>query len=461
MKTRDLTKGNIKKNLLYMSLPTMAGFLAQTLYDVVDMMWIGRISVEALAGVTIFATIFWLVGVLNEIIGSSSVSLISQSYGEGDKEKTKKIIEQTIAFKGLVAIIAGLILAFTIKPLAAFFDNNPRVIQSVISYGYIRIFFIPIMFSSFTVNTALRSIGDSKKPFYLMLISSVLNVVLDPIFIFDTLPIKLGFIEFNLKGLGMGVFGAGLATVISITVAFTIGLYFLTSGKSYIKIDIKGIFKLDKEIDYKLMTIGLPNGVEALNRNLSNFVVMKFIGHYGSVAIAASGIGMRFMGILFMPLIGLMMGGGAIVGQNIGVNQIDRAKETAKSAAQLGVSIISVVSILTFFYDEEIMRLFTTEQEVITIGAPMLKILVIGMFLLAILFGYSTVFSGSGYNLPFLVSSMFGRWAGAIPFAFVAIYILDLNIMWLWVSYLVGDIVEFIVIMYYYKQGKWQTNKVV
>ena len=461
MKTRDLTKGSVKKNLLYMSLPTMAGFLAQTLYDVVDMMWIGRLSIEALAGVTIFATIFWLVEVLNEIIGSSSVSLIAQSFGEGNKEKTSKIIEQTIAFKGLVAIIAGIILIFTLRPLAAFFDSNPRVIESVISYGYIRIFFVPIMFSSFTVNTALRSIGDSKKPFYLMLISSILNVVLDPIFIFDTLPIKFGFIDITLKGFGLGVFGAALATVISITIAFVIGFYFLLAGKSYVKISFKGIFKLDKEIDYKLMTIGLPNGAEALNRNLSNFVVMKFIGHYGSVAIAASGIGMRFMGLIFMPLIGLMMGGGAIVGQNIGVNQIDRAKETAKSAAQLGVVLISVVCIITFFFDEQIMRLFTTEQEVIAIGAPMLKILVLGMFLLAILFGYSTVFSGSGYNIPFFISSFFGRWGGAIPFAFIAIYVLKLDIMWLWVSYLVGDFVEFVIIMYFYKQGKWQHKKVI
>lgn len=339
------------------------------------MMWIGRLSVDALAGVTIFATIFWLVEVLNEIIGSSSVSLISQSYGEGDKEKTRTIIEQTITFKALVAIIAGIILIIIIKPLAIFFDNSPRVVESVMSYGYIRIFFIPIMFSSYTVNTALRCIGDSKKPFYLMLISAVLNIVLDPIFIFDTLPIKFGFIDFTIKGFGMGVFGAALATVISITIAFSVGFYFLLSGKSYIKISIKGLFKLDKSIDYKLMTIGLPNGAEALNRNLSNFVVMKFIGHYGSVAIAAAGIGMRFMGILFMPLIGLMMGGGAIVGQNLGVQKIDRAKDTAKSAAQLGFYFIAIVSILTFIYDDQIMRLFTNVEEVIAIGGPMLRIL--------------------------------------------------------------------------------------
>ncbi|MCH4886961.1 MATE family efflux transporter [Acidaminobacter sp. JC074] len=444
-----------------MSLPTMAGFFAQTLYDVVDMMWIGRISLEALAGVTIFATIFWLVGVLNEIIGSSSISMISQSYGEGDKEKTSRIIEQTITFKALVAVLAGIILMVIIKPLAIFFDSNPRVVQSVMSYGYIRIFFIPIMFSSYTVNTALRCIGDSKKPFYLMLISSVLNIVLDPIFIFDTLPIKFGFIDFTIKGFGLGVFGAALATVISITIAFVIGFYFLISGKSYIKISFKGLFRLDKDIDYKLITIGLPNGVESLNRNLSNFVVMKFIGHYGSVAIAASGIGMRFMGILFMPLIGLMMGGGAIVGQNLGINQVDRAKETAKSAAQLGVAVIALVSVLTFIFDEQIMRMFTNVEEVISIGVPMLKVFVVGMFLLAILFGYSTVFSGSGYNFPFLVSSVAGRWLAAIPFAFVAIFLLDLDIIWLWISYIVGDIMELGVIMYYYIKGDWQTKKVI
>jgi len=162
-----------------------------------------------------------------------------------------------------------------------------------------------------------------------------------------------------------------------------------------------------------------------------------------------------------MPLIGLMMGGGAIVGQNLGVNQVERAKETAKSAAQLGFVVISFVSVITFIFGEEIMRMFTNVEEVVVIGEPMLKVFVIGMFLLAILFGYSTVFSGSGYNFPFLVSSVAGRWLAAIPFAFVMIFLLDMNIIWLWISYIVGDIVELVIIMYYYIRGDWQTKKVV
>ncbi len=460
MKKIDLTNGNVKKNLLYMSVPTMMGFLAQTMYDVVDMMWIGRISLEAVAGVTIFATILWVVEVLNEIIGSSSVSLISQRYGEGDQEKTSRTIEQTIAFKGLVAVLAAVFLLIFIKPLALFFDSNPRVIQSVMSYGYIRIFFIPIMFSSFTVNTALRCIGDSKTPFYLMLLSSVMNIVLDPIFMFKDMHIDFLFLDFTIKGLGLGVFGAALATVLSMTVAFSIGFYFLTSGKSFVKIRIKGLFKIDKDIAYKLITIGLPNGAEALSRNLSNFVIVKLIATYGSVAIAAAGIGMRFVGLLFMPLVGLSMGGGAIVGQNIGVGQIKRADETSKSAMQLGFVFAATVGFLTFTFSEQIMKMFTNSSEVINIGQPMLKILVFGTAFMAFIFGISTLFSGSGYNFPFFVASSISKWGIAIPFALISVYVLNADISLIWMSYLVGDFVESIIMYYYYKQGKWKTMKV-
>lgn len=460
MKKRDLTQGSVKKNLLFMSVPTMAGFFAQTFYDIVDMMWIGRLSLEDLAGVTVFSTIFWVVIVLNEIIGASSVSLISQAYGEGDMKKTVRVTEQTITFKALVAVVAAIFLLLTIKPLAQFFDPNPVVIESVMNYGYIRIFFLPIMFSSYTVNTALRCVGDSKRPLYLMLISSILNVVLDPIFIFSELPVNLGFVSLVIPGFGFGVFGAALATVISVTVAFGAGFILLLSGKSHVKISLKGLLNLDKEIDWKLITIGLPNGAENLNRNISNLIIMKMIGTFGSVAIAASGIGMRFTGLLIMPLVGLSMGGGAIAGQNIGVNQIDRVKATARSAAQVGFMFIASFCVLTFLFDEQIMRMFTNVEEVIEIGVPMIRLMVVSMFPLSVMFGYATSFSGAGYNLPFLVSSIWGRWTGII-FAFVTVILMKGDITWLWLSYLVGDTIEFFVVMYYYRKGDWEQKRVI
>ena len=140
---RKLLEGDLKKNLLKLSIPTMLGFVLMAVYDMVDMIWVGRISSQAVAGVTIFSTIFWLVSVLNEIIGTSSISMITQSYGMGDEEKTRKIVEQTLTFKVFMAIIAAILFLIFLKPLLHFFSDDPEVIKAALDYGYIRVFFLP------------------------------------------------------------------------------------------------------------------------------------------------------------------------------------------------------------------------------------------------------------------------------------------------------------------------------
>lgn len=239
--SNDLLQGDMKRNLL-------------------------KMSSYAVAGVTIFGAIFWMVEVLNEIIGTSSISLISQSYGSGDKEKTRITVEQTVTFKALVAIIAAIIMLIILKPLLGFFTTDKNVLKSALDFGYIRIFFLPIMFSSYTVNTALRCLGDAKSPMKIMIFSSVLNMILDPIFIFKTIP------GTNIPGLNLGVYGAAVATVTSVSVAFILGFRLLMSGKAKLKITFKGLFKLNWGIDKKLLTIGLPSGMEVLLRNLSGIL---------------------------------------------------------------------------------------------------------------------------------------------------------------------------------------------
>lgn len=147
--SRDLLEGSVTQKLLKLSVPTMLGFLFQSGYDIIDMIWIGKISSNAIAGVTIFISIFWLVDVLNTIIGNSSISLISQNYGTGSKENTSIAIEQTLTFKGLVAIIAAIIVLLILEPALNFFTNDPEVIKSALDYGYIRVFFLPILFFIF------------------------------------------------------------------------------------------------------------------------------------------------------------------------------------------------------------------------------------------------------------------------------------------------------------------------
>ncbi|MFZ5353699.1 MAG: MATE family efflux transporter [Bacillota bacterium] len=450
---RNLLQGNTVINLLAVSVPTMMGFAFQMVYDLVDLMWIGRISSQAIAGVTIFTTIFWMVEVLNGIIGMSSVSLISQNFGKGDMDRTAAAIEQTFTFKALVAIIAGALMLVILKPLLNFFTKDPQVLKAALDYGYIRTFFLPVMFSSYTINTAFRCIGDAKKPMIIMLISSVLNCILDPIFMFDTIP------GTSLPGFNMGVFGAALATVISITVAFIIAFIILMKNDK-VKINMKRSFKLDWEMDKKLITIGLPSGIETLSRNLVGIFTLKFVAVYGTAAVAAMGIGNRLFGFAFMVLIGLSMGGSSITGQCIGANDVHRAKVTAREAAIIGTGFMAVFAVLAIIFPKAILGIFVSEPDVILIGISMLKLGTFGLVFAGITIGLGCVFSGAGYNIPYLVSSVVGRWCVQIPLLFVVVTLLHLPIIWVWLVFLAAEIAEMLVIVIAYKKGTWATYKV-
>jgi putative MATE family efflux protein len=451
---KDLTKGNIAKNLLTVSIPTMFGFFAQTLYDFIDMIWIGRISAQAVAGVAIFSTIFWFTDIFNEIIGISSVSLISQSYGAGNIDRTKQMIEQSISFKIVVSIIMGVILIIILKPLSFFFSDDSVVIKHILDYGIIRSFFLPFMFASFSVNTAMRCIGDARRPMIIMTSTAILNIILDPILMFDTIP------GTRISGFGLGIKGAAIATVFSTFLAFSIGLFILLAGKSYVQISLKGFLKLTRENIKKFSIIGLPTGLEMFFRQGGQFLLLKFISLYGTHALATFGIGMRLFNLVFLPLLGLSLGGSAVAGQNLGANQIERTHQTALWATVFGIIITSLIASVAILFPEYIIKIFVNQNQVIEMGKKMIYIISPSFIAIAISMGLNTVFSASGYNLPYMVSGIISRWFFQIPFSALAVYVLHRPIAFIWIGFLVSEFIELLVILVYYQKGKWKTIRV-
>ena len=451
---KDLTKGNIAKNLLIVSIPTMFGFFAQTLYDFIDMIWIGKISAQAVAGVAIFSTIFWLADIFNEIIGISSVSLISQSYGAGQIDKTKEMIEQSIFFKMIVSAVMAIILIIILKPLSLFYTDDSSVMKHILDYGIIRSLFLPFMFSSFSVNTAMRCTGDARHPMIIMTFTAFLNIILDPIFMFETIP------GTSLPGLGWGIQGAAIATVFSTFIAFSVGLFLLLTGKSYVKISFSGLFSLNKENVKKLIIIGLPSGLEMFFRQGGQFLLLKFVSFYGTNALATFGIGMRLFNVVFLPLLGLAMGGSAVAGQNLGANQINRTHRTALWTAFIGSIITGIIAAVTVIFPEQIIRLFVNNNQVVEIGKNMIYIIAPSFVAIALSMGLNTVFSGSGYNFPYLMSGIASRWLFQIPFSALVVYVFNLPISFIWIGFLISECIELLVIIIYYNQGRWKNTRV-
>lgn len=452
--SNDSTVGDLNRHVWRMSFPTMAGMLLQAVYDLVDMIWIGFISPEAVAAVTIFITLFWIVEILNEIVGTSSVSMISQSYGTGDLERTRIISEQTLVFKALLAILGAIIMLVCLKPLLHFFTDDPKVIAHGIEYGVIRLIFLPIFFSSYSVNTIFRCTGDAKTPMKLLITSAIINMVADPLLMFDTIP------GTSIKGLGWGMQGAAIATVGSISIAFLVGFIMLLKGKAVVTIRFSHLFKVDRETAKKLFTIGLPSGLTLIIRNIAGVVTLRLIGLYGTAALAILGIGTRIYQFGMMPGWGIMMGSGIIIGQNLGAEKPQRALRAVRISTINCMAVVGFFSLLLMIFPGQVLSLFLGGQQASAEGILFMMICGPSMLIGAAGSGMGSAFTGAGDNKPMLYAGLVSQYVFMMPYSLVAVLLFKLPIGWLWAAYLLGDSTEFLTRWYFYRKKRWLLKRV-
>jgi Na+-driven multidrug efflux pump len=154
------------------------------------------------------------------------------------------------------------------------------------------------------------------------------------------------------------------------------------------------------------------------------------------------------------------MGGSAMVGQNLGADNVGRARATAKTAALIGFFFMFVFALIAFFAGEFVISIFNSDPEIISYGASFLKYGSLGISVLAYGFGLSAVFGGSGYNFPFVVGSIVSRWMIQVPILIIAVTVMKASIVWVWLSYVFSDIAEAAIMILYYLRGKWEKRRV-
>nr|WP_321294462.1 MATE family efflux transporter [uncultured Sphaerochaeta sp.] len=439
----------MNKQIRQLSLPTMYGMLFTALNDVVDMFWIGMLDKEAVAAITIYLTLFWALEILNEIVGTSSVSMLSRSWGAGDREKTRSIGEQTFAFKALLGSLGAILLIICLPYFYRMYTDDPKVIAHGLNYGYLRSAFIPIFFSSYTVNTLLRSTGDAKTPMKLLLATAVLNMILDPLFMFPVIPYT------SIRGLGWGMFGSALATCLSYLVAFLVGFVYLLGAKAPLSIRFRHIFHLDLKLDKKLLTIGLPSGLHMLLRSLVTFVFLKLVAHYGTAAIASLGIANRIYQFCSMPSNGLSMGSGILVGQRLGSRQFPQAQQVAYLSILNGLLFSLPLFLALMLFPSAILSLFLGGAEPTADAMFLLRIYALCLICLAFSSGLGSAFYGSGHTRPILYASLISGWLIQMPYALVVASLLMLPLRWLWAAYLIGDVGDAVARWFWFSNRRW------
>lgn len=450
MQQRDLTVGNIRDHLIKMAIPAMAAMLTQHLYSLADMYWIGKLHKEAVAAITVVSSVFYLFYFFNNIVGDGSVTIISQAAGSKDMDRTRHSIGTTFSLKILLGVIAMVAMVLFMEPALGLFTKDEQIISAGAKYGYWMAAFTPIFFTSYTTKTALRSLGDARTPLRLTVFSSVLNIILDPIMMFETLPV------FNIPGLGWGISGVAAATCIATTAEMILGISILFKRNNPIGLRLRDMFIFDISIVKRTMAIGFPSALAQTVTTLALTVNLSLVGEYGTAAIAAWGVVMPIFQFVSMPLHSLSSAAVSVAGQSFGHNDIVRVEETRHEVMKLTVSLSLVVVIIAIIIAPQAITFFINDAEVIAIGTVFMRIIILIVFIEAFIVGEMSIFSAAGHTMPILISSLVSLWVIQLPLAYISVRLLKLPPWGIAVCFSLGLVAQAVMLYIEYRSGKWK-----
>lgn len=385
----DLTKGNIVKAIISFSIPLLIGNLFQQLYNAVDSYVVGNyVGKTALAAVGASTPIInMLIGFFMGISTGAGV-IIAQYYGAKDKDKMKRAIHASMYLTIIMSILLTIFGVIITKPLLKSI-GVPNDIFTQASL-YLLIYFCGITFT-LVYNMAsgvLRAIGDSKRPLYFLIAASIINTVLDLLFV---------------RVFHWGVAGAGIATLIAQAISAILVLYILIFTKEDYKVEVRNIY-FDKEMLIRIIKIGLPTGLQQSIVALSNVIVQSYVNVYGSSTIAGYSVTVKIDGFVNLPLQAFNMAVTTFVGQNIGAKEYDRLKKGSYITWMLATITIAIFVIIMYFFGRNIIGLFNQEKDVIEAGRKMQLTFLPFYILLPINQVISGVLRGAGKsNIPMYI----------------------------------------------------------
>lgn len=432
MRNRSVQMGeeSITKLLLRFSVPATAGMLVMATYNIVDTIFVGMLGSEAIAALSVAFPFQMLLGALGIGTGVGAASLISRSLGANEKEVAAKAAGQVISLSliyGLLVAVAGFLY---LEQLLLLFGATPDILALTGEYVIIITSGSVMFFLIMSLNNVVRGEGNPKLSMYVMIISAVTNILLDPIFIFV---------------LKMGVQGAAVATVLAKVVGVLMMLHYFISGKGEIRVNYSSL-SLDWATIKKIYVIGFPAMIMQVSTNLSLVVANNILALYGHLPIAALGLIFRLFMFALMPVIGVAQGMLPIIGYNFGADKMKRVKEVLIKGLTVSVAIATFFGLVYFLWPTLFLSIFSREQELITLASGALRIMVVMFPLIGAQIIFATYFQAVGKGVPSLILSILREVILFIPFLLIFSNIMGLTGVWL--SRPVSDLLAFLFTFY-------------
>ena len=445
---RDFTSDSIGKALLILSIPMVLEMIMESIFAVVDIFFVSRLGADAVATVGITESCMTIVYAIGMGLSTATTAMVARRIGEKRAGKAG-----AIAFQ---AIISGLVVSILIAIPGVIYAKDFLLLmgasKEMAEAGYM---FPAIMFGGnavimllFIINAVFRSSGDAAISMRVLIVANLINMVLDPLLIFGIGP----FPELGLKG-------AAVATTTGRGIAVCYQFYLLFKGHKRIRLELDHL-KIKLKVMVQLFKLAAGGILQNIIATSSWIALYRIIAVLGSEVMAGYTISIRIVVFVLLPSWGLSNAASTLVGQNLGAKQPERAERTVWITAYANMILLGLVGIVLIIFPEAFVRLFISDQNVISNGAVSLRIISIGFVSYAMGMVMTQAFNGSGDTVTPTRINFFCFWLFEIPLAYLLAIVLDLKIYGISIAIVAAETALTLTAWYFFRKGKWKTVKI-
>ena len=447
---KRLTEGSILRSLIALSVPIVLANVLQTAYQLVDTFWVGRLGGVAVAAVSVsFPLIFLMIALGGGLAIAGSV-LVAQHVGARNAAKVNHVTAQTLLMVGVVSLLLTVVGYGLSGHALELMGVTPPTLGDATRYLQVSFLGLPFTFGYFVYQSVLRGIGEVRAPVYIVFGTVLLNLLLDPLFIFGWGPIPAS-----------GVTGAAYATIGTQAVATAIGLVTLFGGHFGIHLKLRD-FSVDWPLMQQVARLGLPSSLEQSTRALGLTVMTFLVATFGTSTIASYGIGTRILSFVIIPAMGLSMATSTLVAQNIGAANTGRASRIAWLSAGIGFVVLEIVGVLCFVFATPLVRFFVpSAPDVIAGGAQFLRLMALTFGFVGLQQTLGGAFRGSGNTVNAMILAMVSLFVLQFPLAYILSKHTALGAVGLWWAFPIANAAIACVSALWFLQGGWKKTNLI
>jgi putative MATE family efflux protein len=445
---KDFTRIKLGKAIFLLAIPMVLEMIMESVFAIVDILFVAKLGADAIATVGITESVLTLIYAIGFGLSIATTAIVSRRIGEHNPEGAAKSAFQAVLagiFISALIAVPGIIYS---RDLLRLMGASESVIETGYMYPAIMLGGNSIIMLLFIINAVFRSSGDAAISLRVMVLANILNIILDPCFIFGWGP----FPE-------MGVMGAAVATNIGRGVAVIYQFYILFRGNHRIKLRLRHM-KVSIEIIRKLLRLSIGGIFQNLIATSSWIFLVRIISGFGTEAVAGYFIGIRILIFTLLPSWGLANAAGTLVGQNLGAKEPGRAERSVMAAAWFNMILLGIAALILITYTDFFISLFTKDAAVVAAGITCLRTISYGYVLYALGMVMIQAFNGAGDTRTPTFINLFAFWAIEIPLAYTLANMIGMAEQGVYFAIIIAETVLSLTAFYFFKKGLWK-NKLV